>query len=373
VIDGLHRKPNPVSLLPTLLRAVAYRAAELGTGPCLDPNEVPRGGAAVSSEWLSAVLGEQVSRVEYELVSSGTSERGRLKYLGATGDERQAFVKSTPSLVTRIANGATGTSQAEVRFFQDLRPELGMTRVPYGYYSAFDPKSLRSIHLLEDLSTTGSVRFPTPADQVTRPQIESAVELLARVHRTFDGFRHQGIATYRQWWETNLRVANVQRAVERVALDDFCPSRLRSGRRLWSSAVRSIEMHDGLVPTLLHGDPHLGNWYFWGADEMGLLDWQCVSAGHWSRDLAYTITTMLTVEQRRDWEDDLLDQYHDQAKLSEPPNDAKDRYRKQIPGGLLMWAPTLHRPRGFPEMQSDEMCTLMLARILAAVDDHLRM
>jgi len=105
---------------------------------------------------------------------------------------------------------------------------------------------------------------------------------------------------------------------------------------------------------------------------MGLLDWQCVSAGHWSRDVAYALSTLLSIDQRREWEDDLIDRYHDAAQLTETLEEAKSRYRAQIPGALLMWAPTLYRPRGFPAMQPEQLARTLLQRILTAIVDHAR-
>jgi aminoglycoside phosphotransferase (APT) family kinase protein len=54
---------------------------------------------------------------------------------------------------------------------------------------------------------------------------------------------------------------------------------------------------------------HLGNWYFMGGGAMGLCDWQCISVGHWSRDLAYALASTLTVERRRSWERELIALY----------------------------------------------------------------
>ena len=44
---------------------------------------------------------------------------------------------------------------------------------------------------------------------------------------------------------------------------------------------------------------------------MGLLDWQCLARGHWSRDLAYALSATLTIEDRRAWERDLIALYLD--------------------------------------------------------------
>lgn len=122
--------------------------------------------------------------------------------------------------------------------------------------------------------------------------------------------------------------------------------------------------------TLLHNDPHRGNWYITGAGRMGLLDWQTNCFGHWSRDLAYALPTLLTVDQRRAWEYDLLCRYRLRAELDETVDEAWLRYRQQLAGGLLFWAPTLRPSRGFPDMQPRTLAVELLTRITTAMVDH---
>jgi hypothetical protein len=369
-LTWVDRRPNPVSVLPTVVRAAAYSLADRRRPECLDPDRVPGHPAQITEHWLGAVLGEPVTDVRYDRVSSGTSERGRLHYRDATGTERVLFTKATPTLFTRVANGVTATSRAETTFFRDLRPRLGDVTVPVGVHSAFDPTTLRSIHLIEDLVATRGASFPDANSSVTRAQAERAIDLLATIHRTFAGTAHPRVPNYTDWWRTNLRVANVQKAVRRVARDDFCPDDARSADALWQAARSSITMHDGLDATLLHGDPHPGNWFLTRQGDPGLLDWQCISFGHWSRDIAYAITTVLTVEQRRAWEDELLRRYAAAAELRENESAIRTSYRRQLAGGLLMWAPTLHKPVGFPDMQPRPIAEAVLVRILTALVDH---
>jgi hypothetical protein len=364
------RRPNPASVLPTLVRAATHSLADRRRQECGDPDRVPGHPAHITERWLSGVLGEPVTDVRYDRVSSGTSERGRLRWRDGAGAQRVLFTKATPTFFTRVANGVTGTSRAETTFFRDLRPRLGEVNVPVGVHSAFDPTTLRSIHLIEDLVDTRGAVFLDAHSTLTRAQAETAVDLLATVHRTFAGTQHPLVPAYTAWWRGNLRVANVQKAVRRVAADDFCPRDARSADALWEAARLSITMHAGLDATLLHGDPHPGNWFLTRHGDPGLLDWQCISFGHWSRDVAYAIATLLTVEQRRAWEDELLHRYAAAAGLEEDAGTVHAHYRRQLAGGLLMWAPTLHKPVGFPDMQPRPIAEAVLVRILTALADH---
>ena len=129
-------------------------------------------------------------------------------------------------------------------------------------------------------------------------------------------------------------------------------------------------MHDNLCHTLIHNDPHRGNWYISGAGRMGLLDWQTTCFGHWSRDIAYALPTLLTVEQRREWEYELLCRYRLRADIPDTVDEAWLRYGQQLAGGLLFWAPTLRPPGGFPDMQPRSLAVELLSRIGAAMVDY---
>ncbi|MDT5172631.1 MAG: hypothetical protein QOD02_6012, partial [Mycobacterium sp.] len=107
---------------------------------------------------------------------------------------------------------------------------------------------------------------------------------------------------------------------------------------------------------------------------MGLCDWQCISAGHWSRDLSYALASALSVDQRRDWEHALLDRYLDrlasEGGQALPRAQAWNLYRQQLVGALAMWTTTLYPPRFLPAMQPKSTSAEMLRRILTAIDDH---
>jgi aminoglycoside phosphotransferase (APT) family kinase protein len=364
-------RPSVKWLLKLVFRTGAHTIWDrVFVGRVRDAAVVPPRPSALTRQWLSAALAAGVSRFDYRGVSLGTSERGRLalEYEPGNVGPETAFVKIASSFSTRLANSPT--AKAEETFFNKLRPDLGDIDVPRGIYSATDAASGRSIHLIEDLARTNpSVVFPTVATTFTRAQAESAVTLLARVHRTYTNRAEWfGLKTYPQWWESCLRIANVHAAVQKFARSEFCPPSLRGENVLWQAGITSIEAHRSNSRTLIHGDPHLGNWYLVD-DRAGLLDWQCVSVGNWSRDLAYAMTTILTVEQRRSWERELVERYLDESGLGLPFTVAWRHYRDQIVGGLLMWAPTLFPPKGFPAMQPARLARELTTRISTAMVD----
>lgn len=348
----------------------------------------------VTPAWLNRVLrptlgGARVESMSVERHSSGTSVRARIRLrYSATSDTKMLpatiFIKSAPTLVTRIGNGLSGTAPAEAGFYNELRP-LFQLEAPYGYYSASQRRSYRAIHLLEDLVATRAATFCAPTTAISRQQADEMVDQLAQLHargaklELADRRRPPWLRTYPQWWQATGAVSLIRRyhlrGQRRADEMGLTPHRLVGrGEHLWRIFEASVDAHKGLPRTLIHGDTHLGNWYITGAGRMGLCDWQCISVGNWSRDLSYALASALSVEQRRDWEDALIDTYLDRfagAGGEAPPRpQAWELYRQQLPGALAMWTTTLYPPKFLPAMQPMETSAEMLRRILTAIDDH---
>lgn len=373
----------------------AYTAVDrLRSWPTRANATVPGRVEHVTPAWLNRVLrsrlgGARIESLSVERHSSGTSVHARiiLHYSAIDDTEKlpaTIFVKSAPTLVTRIGNGLSGTAPAEAGFYNELRPRFEL-EAPHGYYSAFQSRSGRAIHLLEDLVATRGATFCAPTTTISRRQADEIVEQLAQLHargaklELADGRRPSWLRTYPQWWQETGAVSLIRRyhprGQRRADEMSLTPPRLVGrGEQLWRSFEASVDAHNRLPRTLIHGDTHLGNWYITDAGRMGLCDWQCISAGHWSRDLSYALSSSLSVEQRRDWEDALIDTYLDRLACADgeaPPRaQARELYRQQLPGALAMWTTTLYPPKFLPAMQPVQTSAEMLRRILTAIDDH---
>jgi hypothetical protein len=351
-----------------------------------DATQVPARIEDVSPAWLTATLardfpGAEVTGVEFGAGSSGTSVRRqiRLTYNDAGRDvglPTTVFAKATPTIVTRLANGATGTSITEAGFYREVRPDLTI-EAPKGWYSAFDPGSFRSIHLLEDLTVTRGATFCTPVTDIDLDQAHQLVDVLVALHgsevarRIAAGARPAWMRTYAGWWQAGMRVANIERyhAKGFAQAASVIPGGLTSNRdELWSAFQRSVEAHERGPVTVIHNDVHLGNWYRTDEGRMGLCDWQCVCAGVGTRDLAYAVSTALTVDDRRSWERELVARYAAALQLDE--RDVWRGFREQLPGALMMWTPTLSKPPGLPAMQPKATSLEMIHRITTALADH---
>ena len=77
--------------------------------------------------------------------------------------------------------------------------------------------------------------------------------------------------------------------------------RHRRGARAGSSTTTTARWRGSSTSrphTVMHGDAHPGNVYFRNG-AAGLLDWQAVRRGHPSRELAYTLVTSMTTDDRQ--------------------------------------------------------------------------
>jgi aminoglycoside phosphotransferase (APT) family kinase protein len=371
--------------------AAATAVDRLRRWPMRTNATVPARIESLTPAFLNRVLrphlgAARVEALSVERHSSGTSVRARiLLHYSAVSDTSRLpttlFVKSAPTLVTRISNGLSGTAPAEAGFYNELRP-LFELEAPHGYYSATQRYSYRAIHLLEDLVATRAATFCTPTTAISRQQADDIVMQLAQLHARSAKLiesRPSWLRTYPQWWQATGAISMIRRyhlrGQRRADEMGLTPARLVGrGEQLWHSFETSVDAHDRLPRTPIHGDTHLGNWYITGEGRMGLCDWQCISAGHWSRDLSYALSSALSIEQRREWEDALIATSLDHLAHAggQAPTRAQvwELYRQQLPGALAMWTTTLYPPKFLPAMQPEETSAEMLRRILTAIDDH---
>jgi aminoglycoside phosphotransferase (APT) family kinase protein len=120
---------------------------------------------------------------------------------------------------------------------------------------------------------------------------------------------------------------------------------------------------------LVHGDPHSGNTYLKGSDDVRFMDWQIIHVGTAFHDLAYFLVSTLTVEERRTHEVAVLDRYlealacHGGPTLTREDSELMIEYRKAMLTGLG-WVLTLH------SMQAKARVAAMVERYAATIVDH---
>ena len=261
-------------------------------------------------------------------------------------------------------------ARSEVVFYRQRASE-GLANVPKYYFASTEDRSGTSFLLLEDLlarnATFGSVLRP-----IVDPQIaQRAVEMLARYHA--------------RWWN-HPELASIGPRVGLIAPDDwisitldnfehfmalprfeYVPSKMRNVE-CFRSAVYGLWESNALGPhCLLHNDPHLGNCFFEIDGRPGFVDWQGDTRGCWAHDFSEFLLTALDIGNRRTFERPLLDFYLQQLRscgVDAPSfDDAWRQYRRNT-----LW--TAYASAVCPAaMQTEELCTLMTQRGMAAVQD----
>jgi hypothetical protein len=374
--------------LRTRARVAAHVLNDFAARPqAIGRADVPWSAQAITAEWLTAILADQAPGAAAEAVtvsggSSGSSVRRavHVRWNEAGQSARlpeHLFVKSTPTLLTRLTAGLV--APREGAFYARVQPELDI-ETPRHFWSADAPESGRSIHVFEDIVATRGVLFCGQHTSISRPQAESMIDLLATVHGNFHGSpRFSGdlamLPGYLGYMRTAIRGgAESNHELAMTAARAVIPQRVMAHREaIWPALLAGLAVHEREAPTLSHSDVHIGNWYAAGADRMGLADWALAGPGHWSRDIAYMLSTALDPADRRAWERDLIDRYRKKIAVCGGPEIERDeawtRYKQQMPAALLMWTPTLIHSPTRPDMQTEKMSIEMIRRITAAIDE----
>jgi len=259
-------------------------------------------------------------------------------------------------------DGTPSGSVTEARFYLDLAPRLDV-RMPHVHYAAVDDNDA-SIIIMEDVVAAGG-EFMSPHHPLSVETVRSTLSQLARLHGSTWGL--SAVADV-AWLGNGLeRFTMYEAAMLQKLLDDgraegFAPELLDAGNLL--AALERQAEHG--ITCLLHGDTHTGNVYL-DAERRGCwYDWEVVQLGHWAQDVAYHLSTVLSIEDRRAHERDLLRHYLDELAAQGAPaptfDEAWDLYRRSLSYGYLLWVITQIRGR-------DEVLAHM-PRIGAAMTDH---
>jgi len=331
---------------------------------------LPRTVEDITSAVLSKVMGTTVRSVRVLGSDAGTSSRARLVLTGS-GVPESVFVKLPAKTAANRLMGELGRlGHTEVRFYSQLAPQL--VGVPNAYGAAFDTWTGRYLLVLEELPAA-SCEFPDTLHPLSTDQASLIVELLANLHGTFwdrlprDGRGPLGWLYTPSGDVTSLLTGSLMNtSIKRLAERTSIP--VEKGRFIADNYRAVAALIDTPPHTVMHGDAHPGNMYFHGG-KAGLLDWQAVRRGHPSRELAYTLITSLTPEDRQATQRDLLDDYRRTLAAAGGPDLDRDelwlRYRQ---GALYAYVAPLITA-GMGGMQVEDIAMEGLRRGVAALDD----
>ena len=208
----------------------------------------------------------------------------------------------------------------EVRFYRELRHDIDI-EAPTAFASHFDEATGHFGLLLEDL-TARDARFPSAIEHVSLDEVRSILAHLATLHARF--WRSPRFNGDLAWVPSPTSggmfevfdLIGLELIEDQVARNPFKQELIaplnRSVAQMWDLLWQVQQRHTAAPPTLLHGDPHLGNTYLLTGGHGGLLDWQLMMRGSWAHDVTYLMVTALDTETRRHHQHDLLAEYLDQ-------------------------------------------------------------
>ncbi len=372
----------------TFAEITAHYAAEQRANKIpRDTNDIPLGYERITPEWLNAILhsahpGIRVTGCTLGGKDEGTSSRRRIHLEYASGADpiwpRSVFCKGSPQLENRYMLGMNNGIAAEVNFYNLVRPTLPI-EAPQAYFAKYDPQSFNSIIVMRDLKD--QVEFCPIDTPMTLARGKSQMALLARLHGEY--YAHpakltalDGFNTWEEFFTATVELAGFGDACARGVreAETVIPPRLfQRQHEIWPATLRCVAAHSTLPRTLVHSDVHLKNWYITANDTLGLNDWQCSCKGNWGRDIAYTISTAFTPEDRRRFERELIQFYLEQLREvgAVPPSfdEAWRIYRQQLFSALAWWTGTLGQPPEAPQMQPPTTSMEFIRRMTYAIDD----
>lgn len=331
---------------------------------------LPRRVRDIDAAVLTKVMGTTVRSVRVLGSDAGTSARARLVLTGKNVPD-SVFVKlAAETAATRLMGELGRLGHTEVRFYRQLAPQI--VGAPYAYGAVFDPWTGRYLVVLEDLPAE-SCEFPDTLHPLSPDQASLIVELLADLHATFwerlprDGRGPLGWLYTASGDVTSLLTGSLMHAsIKRLAERTEIP--LEKGRFIADNYRAVAALIDTAPHTVMHGDAHPGNMYFHGG-KAGLLDWQAVRRGHPSRELAYTLITSLTPEDRRATQRELLDDYRRAlAAAGGPELDRDELWLRFRQAALYAYVAPLITA-GMGGMQVENIAMEGLRRGVAALDD----
>ncbi|MAU81647.1 phosphotransferase [Gordonia sp. Z-3] len=343
------------------------------------PGLIPTDVDAVTADFLTGVLRSAghvatVASVSASPVGSGQMASSfRLSLTYAIND---ATLPTT--MVAKIATGpldqrtfAVGAFRNEVAFYADIAPTVDVP-TPRAYAAVISDAGSEFVLLLEDMAPAEQGDQIAGAD----PQAVTAVAVAAA-----------GLHAPRWCDETLLTEAglNLPTAEDADMMQEFLVPMADTFRERFaptgpdSAALDHLvaHAHDWLVAsdqpyTIIHSDLRLDNILFDPDGTATVVDWQTIAAGPPLRDIAFLVSTSLSVTDRRAHERAIVSAYHDALCTRGIADYSAAQCWNDYVDGLLhtLLLVVFGAGAAQPTERGDRMFATMLSRGAAAVADH---
>jgi len=313
----------------------------------------------IDADYLSQALGSLVESFQIEPIGSGEGYMSDVYRITLQGGALPASVilKLPSGDAEKLALASRFNSYGREQYFYRELSGHSAIRSPRCYFNADNEFLL----LLEDVG-----RWPV-IDVASGANLDQACTAVTRLARLHAG----------HWANAPEAVAHFSAGFEAAALDmsSFAIDRLDELPQ--SKPVQFMQQYAGQSINYLsafstqkqvfsHMDYRLDNMRI-RSDDLILFDWGECSLAPPGFDLAYFLITSLTSQNRRAWEETLLDTYHrtlSEQGIGYTRNELFDSYRLAVPPGFYLAALVLTRGHQDYGMTLAERC-------FGAIDDHL--
>ncbi len=316
--------------------------------------QIPELPEELNAEWLTGALGQNIVRVQQEILGQGQGFLGdiiRLRLEGNDSTLPDTLIAKLPKKANRVMGEMLGVYEREVLFFQALADRVPV-RTPVIYYSHYDPdagsakqkeilgaldglpgfftpliswlgnriagaKGRRYLILMEDLAEF------SPGDQFAGADPEACARVLeqfAPAHRAFWGAPELD----EQFWLLPMDIdSRMRQGMYRRVL----PQYLAEVDESLAPFVAWLGEHHAALTnrltaeaprTLIHCDLRLDNVCFDG-ERCAYLDWQLTRAGPAAYDVAYFLSSALAAEADEATEDEILRRYFSALDVPDYP------------------------------------------------------
>ena len=287
---------------------------------------LPKSVDDLSNDWLqkalSPYLGEAtIAGFAAQVIGVGEGFMGQLARIALTyADDAPT---APPSLIAKFAAARADTREMardqnlyerEIGFYRDIGQDVGI-RVPVCYYSDFDEENQFFVMLLEDMAPGETSDQVVGTDRETSRQV---IEQFAKLHaRWWNSDKLDGY-DWAKWIVNEIpmdeALARLQESIadaEKTGTFDAYPEMKRLMYLL--PPLFRMQPAPPYPFSLTHGDLRSDNIIQPSAQggEFCVLDWQLAGKGDPVNDIARWITQSISVEDRRETEQELLKLYHD--------------------------------------------------------------
>jgi len=293
--------------------------SEISTSPPLQVDEL-------TLDWLQSAMGDHLGGAEltgFESAIIGVGEgflgqlaRLQLSFSGDGGDVPKSVIAKFASTNTETRERAKDQNlyYREICFYRDLSQDVGIS-VPVCYYSLFLEESNHFVMLLEDLAPGETSDQVVGSDKETSREV---IEQFARLHAKW--WNDDSLEEY-DWAKWLIREMPMEQAldllkasikeVEETGKFDAYPEMKRLIYML--PPLFRMEPAPPHPFSLAHGDLRSDNIIRPTAagGRFAVIDWQLAGKGDPVNDIVRWLVQSISVEDRRETEQELLKLYHD--------------------------------------------------------------